>query len=252
MTDTLERFDCVNGRFYSPFPTDDEGQIIEDFPLDQRQFAPSVTTIIDKTVPKGKGYDIWLGNSPSYEHAQDYGAQAATHGTAIHSLIQQLLEGDTVEVEGDFYDRDTKVELGSQESKALMGFKQFYDEYKPETIAVEEMMWHTRSAGTLDYLCWIDSESWLIDFKSGKPYPKQHELQLTGYKDLKQLNDPTFKVDHIAALYSPQDAKKKFFRLTEYEYAIEAWQVCLDHYAYLEGTEPKFRKEYPTTFTLED
>ena len=164
----IKRYDLSSGRWYM---REIDGVEI---------FKPSVTTVLN-VIDKGYGFNKWLGNSFGYEAAMEYATFTADRGTRGHINIQSLIAGIPVPTEG----------MEDIEIKMLMGFVQWYNDYKPEILSCEETLWDRDYpvAGTADLVCRIDGKLHLIDYKTGKHYDT-HQLQLTAYGQLhKRLHD---------------------------------------------------------------
>ena len=59
----IKRIDSPHGRAYCDRDSEEADRV----------YFHGVTSIINNTMGKGKGYDMWLGNSLSYDHAMEYG-----------------------------------------------------------------------------------------------------------------------------------------------------------------------------------
>ena len=224
----------------------------------------SVTTIIDKVLDKGKGFYMWLGNSPSYESAMEYGDKAATTGNIVHALIMYLVWGETIDTTKGFFDvrKHKLLPIGNEVKKRLMGFLTFCEELSPEIIATELSLYNNRKhrdkytyefAGTGDLFCRINGELWLVDVKTGKEYKHSHELQLTAYKILwdSLYGSEYGKIDQIGCLYLSDGWRKKpTYKLKKYNFVPDSWYLTLDLFKYLFPEEPRFRQEFPNTYSL--
>ena len=63
-------------------------------PRGSYNWKPSVTTIIGGTIDKGKGFEMWLGNHPSYKIACEERDIAAERGTIVHDLDEKYIHGE--------------------------------------------------------------------------------------------------------------------------------------------------------------
>lgn len=131
---------------------------------DHINWYPGVTTILN-VKDKGKQYANWL---KSNGFNADYLAEKAMQqGSKVHQAIQNLLNGEEVrfgDSSGAFYSREEWVMISR--------FIDFYTEFKPETIAVEEVIVSDNlQFGTqLDYVCKLNGELYYIDHKTGSLY----------------------------------------------------------------------------------
>jgi hypothetical protein len=142
------------------------------------EFYPSVTTILD-TYPKGYGYYEWLKTVGF--NADEVMKKAGDQGTNIHNMIQSFLGQQEVKwTEGE------KDNYTLNEWLMFLKFVDFYKTYKPETIAVERSLVDPELGfgGTLDYVCKINDEVILIDWKSGNSIHKTNLIQVSAYQKL--------------------------------------------------------------------
>jgi hypothetical protein len=142
------------------------------------QKLPGVTTIIDGTLPK-KALIEWAGKTtanyaidywdelsqetPSKRLARLNGARfeekdtAARRGTEVHTLGEQLVRGDRVDVPDEL--------AGHVES-----YLNFLDTWNPEPVQVE-MVVANRTVGycgTADLVADLAGTRWLLDLKTGR------------------------------------------------------------------------------------
>lgn len=246
------REDFTNGRFYTEVTK-------KDIPDKKRVWRPSVTTIVQQAVPKGVGWNKWLGNSPSYDSAMAFGDEAAQVGDCVHSFLDCLVRGQTIPTNAEWYDdrREQNVQLDYRHIKRLIGFELFWREHHPQPLASEILMVGEEFAGTADLICVINGELWLIDYKTGKPYEKDHELQITAYKMLWDFTFPEEPIERIGCLYLGDAYRtvRGAFNLKEYEYRPEEWKNTVEQWIYLEGKngyqpEPRFPEEFPAEICL--
>ena len=139
-------------------------------PVGSYDWKPSVTTIIGETLNKGKGFEQWLGNHPSYKIACEERDKAADRGTLVHDLAEKYMHGESVESE------DEEI------CKHLMSFEKFWRENEIQMIDTELFMWHKDVpwAGTCDIIAKMNGKYAIIDIKTGGHY-KSHEIQLNMY-----------------------------------------------------------------------
>ena len=171
-------------------------------PRGSYDWKPSVTTIIGETINKGKGFEMWLGNHPSYKIACEERDIAADRGTLVHELAENYMNGEVIESDNE------------EICKHLMSFEKFWLDNEVQLIETELFMWHKDVpwAGTCDIIAKIDGEYCIIDIKTGNYY-KSHEIQLNMYAELlsKIVDEP---VDMIAGLYT----KGRWIREPNYQF----------------------------------
>lgn len=188
-------------------------------------FYPSVTTVLG-IYPKGYGFDKWLKENG--ENADEILRQAGEQGSKVHDAIDQMIKGQEVKWTHTFVDT---LQLQSVESSArfiddcqnglqakyhkevqfynldewqmVLRFVEFCEKHEPIFIANEfnivsdEM----RIGGTLDIVCDIAGERWLIDIKTSNYIHKTHELQLSVYAKMFNEKNPDMPIDMVGILW---------------------------------------------------
>lgn len=150
-------------------------------------------------------------------------------------------------------------------NKRLMGFCQFWEDYKPITLASEIQLQHKDIpfCGTADFVGIIadpktnKNEITLIDYKTGMPY-KTHQVQLSSYAMIWNKLFPKYKVVKIASLHLKDTwIKKPTYTLKYYniDYTLvkNVYDVWQWHGQDARGNNPKprFGKKFPVKFSLE-
>lgn len=179
---------------------DDLSQITfldERYYLDEQSqmFYPSVNTILD-VYPKGYGYIQWLKDLGS--NSEEVMKRAGEQGTHIHEAIQAFLSGVEVKwIEGE------KDNYTLEEWMMFLKFVEFYKTFKPETIKVEISLVDGTLGfgGTLDYVCKIGGDIWLLDWKSGGSVYKGNKIQISAYKELWNKLNPDLKITKIGCVH---------------------------------------------------
>ena len=233
-----------------------------------RTYIYSSTTILSNTLTKGIGFDMWLGNSVSYEHAMEYAHKRAFLGTMCHALIMYLIWGEEVDTTTGFYNEEKgEIESIPNEIKLrLQGFIDFYKEMKPKPISTEISLYTDDVdeegellfpwAGTADQILKMpDGKLWLVDIKTGKEYPKDHELQLTSYKLLwDHIHGKEHgEIDVLACLYLNSRGK---YKLKKYKFVPYNWYNVYENFEYMirdgRGRMPKIEEkpELPTKYSI--
>jgi hypothetical protein len=171
-------------------------------PRGSSKWKPSVTTVIGNALHKGIGFEMWLGNHPSYKIACEERDKAGDRGTLVHELAEKFMHGEIVESDNE------------EICKHLMSFEKFWLDNEVQLIDTELFMWHEDVpwAGTCDIIAKIDGKYCIIDIKTGNYY-KSHEIQLNMYAELlsKITDEP---IEMIAGLYT----KGKWIREPNYQF----------------------------------
>ncbi len=251
-----KNYDTATGRWYAK---DIEGK-------EPEIFFPSVTTVLS-VLGKGKGFEMWLGNSPSYEHAMDYGLEAAKYGSIVHWYIMRLLQGYKIDCDEDFIDEDTleSTKNNKKVTKRLEGFVNFYEDHgNPAVIANEISLFNDYKdkkeflypwAGQADQVYQIDGKIIMCDNKTGKSYDS-HGLQLTAYKLLWDSLFPDMPIDEMWGLYLSDSWVKKPYTIKKYKFEPRMWMNVLETWFWrnkgsnLKIPQPKFPKPENKIFEL--
>lgn len=219
-------------------------------------WLPSVTALLD-AYPKGAAYYMWLKQTGM--NASQILKEAGELGSEVHNAI-------------DLFAKAGELSYLSAEGKELYTWTawelickamEFFQKNKPEIIAHEFSFASDELGygGTIDMVCRINGQVWLIDYKSGNAVYESHFLQIAAYAKAWNLLNPQHKVEragilHLKALTRGEDKKGeviqgKGWKLEESENIdndFEYFQYCqkLWHRAN-PNAKPKIQ-EYPLTF----
>ena len=191
-------------------------------------WKPSVTTIIGDTLSKGKGFEMWLGNHPSYKIACEERDIAADRGTLVHELAEDYMNGESVESDNE------------EICKHLMSFEKFWLDNEVQLIETELFMWHKDVpwAGTCDIIAKIGGKYCIIDIKTGNYY-KSHEIQLNMYAELlsRIVEEP---IDMIAGLYTKGKwIREPNYQLKKFKFNLEIALSVNEIWKFLMGGNPR-------------
>jgi len=197
-------------------------------PVGSYDWKPSVTTIIGDTLSKGKGFEMWLGNHPSYKIACEERDIAADRGTAVHELAEKYMNGESVESENE------------EICKHLMSFEKFWLDNEVQLIGTELFMWHEDVpwAGTCDIIAKINGKYAIIDIKTGNYY-KSHEIQLNMYAELlSKITDE--EIDIIAGLYTKgRWIREPNYQFKKFKFNLDIAMSVDNLWKFLMGGNPK-------------
>lgn len=159
-------------------------------------------------------------------------------GTRVHGHVDDFLCGRAIDcLPGD------------------MGFvdaiERFMVERQPYAFETEQIVLSSRGyGGRFDLIVEMEGDTWLLDAKSGKPYPVEHTLQLSAYRfatgiaeydasgSLIGLRDLP-GIDRCGCLYLREDGT---YKLTEYPADKQAFSIfghLLDAYQWARTPEMK-------------
>ncbi len=210
-------------------------------PFGSYDWKPSVTTIIGETLSKGKGFEQWLGNHPSYKIACEERDKAANRGTLVHDLAEKYMHGESVEAEDD------------EICKHLMSFEKFWRENEIQMIDTELFMWHKDVpwAGTCDIIAKMNGKYAIIDIKTGGYY-KSHEIQLNMYAEL--LSKITGEeIGILAGLYTKgRWIREPNYQLKKFKFNLDIAISVDSVWRFLNGgnPKPKMKAKLKTTFQI--
>lgn len=136
------------------------------------EFYPSVTTVLD-SYPKGAQFNRWLKENGM--NSDIIVSEAANSGSKVHEAIDKLQQGLEIIWDDKIYNL--------KEWMMICRFIDFYSRYQPNIVSSEFTLLcdKYRVAGTVDLLCDISDELWLIDFKTSNYVHNSHYIQVGTY-----------------------------------------------------------------------
>lgn len=180
-------------------------------------YYPSVTSVLS-CLPADPFFLEWLKNTG--HNADIIRNKAAKEGTQVHNAIEDLLAGKSIE----WQDGWGNAKYNLQVWQMILRFADFYNTYKPVTIASEKFIWSDiyKYAGAADYICTLDGETWLIDFKTSNQLSKSYDLQLAAYS--KALEECAgIRIDKAGILWLKAATRKASKKPGIYQ--GEGWQI---------------------------
>ena len=159
------------------------------------EFYPSVTYVLN-CYPKGKHFEDWLKR---HGYTADYVVRkAAEEGTAVHELIEEYFEGKEMKYLND----KGNPKFNPNIWKMFLKFVDFWETYKPTLVETETHLFSDKLkiAGTVDLVCEIGDERWIIDFKTSNHMQTTYELQGSVYA---QCYEECYgkKIDRVGMLW---------------------------------------------------
>lgn len=232
-----KRVDIFNERFYR---RDIDGST---------KWYRNVTTILG-IISKGYQFDEWLkNNGHNTEIILD---RAGRFGTMFHGMVETFLKGGTV----NYYDYNG---LGEQVSTSLWErFSLWHDfwvelnaehevTYKPEGIEYIVYNDQYEYAGTVDFICRIDGELQIFDWKTSNNIYNSYHQQMIAY-----MNPLGIKKANLA-WFPASKPNKKGYRIIPVEYSEEKFDLFIATKKVFDSEnkdEPKFLT-LPLTYTKE-
>jgi hypothetical protein len=164
----------------------------------------SVTSITGCFDPDGQKASRMAGAAVKIEreggnYREIWGAKTNT-GSRVHDYAHRWMEGEWADVT-------------DEDQPYVDAFTKFCNEYEPEWIEAERAVVSSLGyGGRFDGIGYFDDAFVLADYKTGRKYPTQLTLQLTGYKNADGMIvydedgwavdlDPMPHIDRCAGLY---------------------------------------------------
>jgi len=227
-------------RFYVKTETDKDGNIlsIKDY--------PSVTWKAG-CYPKGVGYYMWLAKN-GWDESQEIMNSAGNRGSKVHNGIESLLLGNKVEMDSQLPNNEGQLEdITLEEYESLMSWVDWHKETNPDTISIETTVFNDEYnyAGTVDYVCKIGDQIWIIDWKTSNDIWPSYEIQLSAYKHA--MDYPNAKLGILQVGYNRNKKKYKFNEIDDqFELFKAADLIWKKEY----GNTEIYVKDYPTSLSL--
>jgi len=136
------------------------------------EYYPSVTYVL-QCYPKGKHFEDWL---KKVGYSADWiKKKSAEEGTAVHELIEKYFEGN----EMNYLNERGNPTMNPEIWKMFLRFVDFWETYKPTLVETETHLFsdELKVAGTVDLICEINDELWVIDFKTSNHLQTTYDLQ---------------------------------------------------------------------------
>lgn len=205
------------------------------------------STWIASYVPS-KELAIWMAKK-GWDEAELLKQEAGARGSRVHKGVEILSLGGEVFHSDSFADGDGEIaELTVDEYESILSFKQWCDEVKPKFLVSEHTVFNKehRYAGTLDAMCEIGGEIWLIDYKTSSDIYLNHRVQISSY-----FHADGIKADKMGILQlGVKRNKNKKWKFTEIKDKFDGFLHA--KYFWNEANEdvhPK-QKDYPKSIKL--
>ena len=222
--------------------------------LPEYKYIPS-TTWITNYVYKGLAYYRWLAEKKNWDEAEAIKNEAADRGSKIHQALEILIGGASVTMEDKFRNNTTEQdeELKAEEYEAVLAFKNWYDEIKPEFLLKETTVISGKYnfAGTVDCVAKIDGQIYIIDWKTSQYVWPSMEAQISSYKQAFSEMGHNTKNIKLAILQLGYKRNKKGFKFTEVEDQFENLFISAQKFWEKENKDKSPKQvEYPLSISL--
>lgn len=220
-------------------------------------YYPSVTTKLN-AYPKGYGFNEWIKSNGF--NSEILLERAGNLGKEVHNAIEQFhLTGKLRQVSENL----TK-ELFSWPAWVMINkFMNYNDRFKPDNIVNEFKIvspkWKT--GGTIDEICMLNNERWLIDYKTGNNIYNTHWIQICVYTAMWNELNPKYKIQHTGILHLKANIKTekdgkiqgKGWQLIEppkeFEHYINLWKYTSSLWDEENPNARPKRVQYPIEFS---
>jgi len=219
--------------------------------LPKYEFVPSVTWICEH-YPKGIAYHKWLA-SKGWDEAEAIKNSAGDKGSRVHYAIRDLIEGKTVAIDAKYKSSSNEEpkELSLEEYECVMSFADWFKETKPEFADCEFTVFGEGYAGTVDLLCSIGGEKFLVDFKTSQSIWPSHRLQVSAYKHALDLEESEREKINLAILQVGYRLNKKCFKWTEVEDQFNLFLAAKEIWKNEQAGVYPSQKDYPLQIKLD-
>lgn len=241
--DGIVRITTVDERWYARPKFDAITKLPSGF-----EFVPSVTWIAEH-YPKGIGFYKWLADK-GWDESQALKEAAGDKGSKVHAAIVDLLDGLPVAMDAQYVNPSTGQPefLTLDEYHAIMSFAAWEETEKPVTIGRELVIWNDQDgyAGTVDYLCTIAGELYVIDFKTSKAVWPGHRMQVSAYKHA----NPKWATAKLGILQLGYERNKMGYKFTEIEDVYPLFLATKQIWAAETAGQTPSQKDYPVVVQL--
>lgn len=216
--------------------------------LPMYKYVPSVTWITSFYY-KSPELVKWIANQ-GLDEAERIKRAAGDKGSKIHLAIEDLLAGKEIKIDAKYQNKTTgeMEELTPEEYGAVVSFKDWYKEVKPEVLGFEYVVWNDEYgyAGTVDLKCKIGGEVWLIDLKSGQNVYTEYELQVSAYAMCHSEKD----VQKLGILQVGYKRNKDSYKFTEVSRSEDLFLAVKKLWANETAKVSVPQKDYPLSVSL--
>ena len=228
------------------------------------EYYPAVTKILSWGMYTPVQLMDWRGRVGN-EVAEEIMNSAGDRGSMIHDLLENLINGADIDL----------TKMASRDAHlAYNGFGGWLAEYQPKFLKLKDFNLATygksklgteftvaseeyKFAGTVDLLCEIDGEVWIVDFKTSKGVYDSHMLQITAYQ---QAFEEMTGIKPRRGILHLKNTTKKGYQFVE-KIEIAKREVEMEDYMHVyelakirfggKLPEPPKVQQYPELFNLE-
>jgi len=219
---------------------------------EEPKYIPSVTWICSY-YPKGTAFYKWLANK-GWDESVAIKEAAGNRGNKVHAAIADLIAGYEVKIDDRYINRDSgeMEELTVEEYRGIMSFVGWHKKVNPVYLATEKshISEELNCAGTIDLECEIvnpktkKAERWIIDLKTSAYIWPEHELQVSAYKHIRNVD---YKLGILQVGFK---RNKAGFKFTEVEDKFDIFMAAQDIWHNETKNVKPLQRDYPEVLTL--
>ena len=211
---------------------------------------------ISSYYPKGERFTQWVAKI-GFEEAQRRMIEAGVKGSKVHLAAEDIMRGVKVPMDAKYPNKNNEgiiEELTVEEYEGIMSLVDWVNTVDIKVLATETTAFNEghHYAGTVDLICKIDGQIWVIDYKTSPNIWPSHEIQLSSYSwldfDLKELKvtEEEWNTRKIAILQLGYERNKiQKYKFTEIEDKFDLFLSVKRIWANeCAGIKPK-QKDYP-------
>lgn len=215
----------------------------------ETNYVPSVTWIASH-YPKGIAYFKWLADK-GWDEAESLKQEAGDKGSKVHYAIEDLVNGKTVKMDDKYINPTTEEEeeLTLEEYECLMSFSGWFNAVKPKVIETEVTVFNDEYnyAGTIDLICEINRELWIIDYKTSQSVWPSYEIQVSAYKQA----IPKYSRAKLGILQLGYRRNKNNYKFNEIEDKFELFLAARQIWENESSKIVPKKKDYPMELKLD-
>lgn len=197
----------------------------------------------------------WIAKN-GWDDAEMIKKSKGNRGTRVHNAIEYLIENKEISINQTFYNEptDKQEELTADEWECVMSFQAWFEKTKPKILEVEIPIFQLPNeefkygyAGTIDLVCKIDGEYWIVDLKTSADIHKTHILQQSAYKNVIKERYKEIKLGILQVGYARNKNKYKF---TEIPDRLDLFKLAYGTWDEEVHSKYPLQKDYPIKLKL--
>lgn len=194
----------------------------------------------------------WLA-SKGWDEAEAVKNAGGDRGSKVHKAIEKLIAGEEVTIDSKLKNSNgIEEDITADEWEAICSFVEWHKETKPKILHCEitTISEVNNYAGTVDLICEIDGEVWVVDFKTSAAIYASHIIQISAYKH-SLIEEGIIKDCKLAVLQvGYKKNKKQKYKFTEIEDEFKLFLAAKDIWEYEVSQKQPLQKDFPEKLKL--